>query len=950
MHIAMHCGGMPFNGETIPAGQSLGGSESAAYFMARELAALGHRVFVFTSHRQGGRWDGVVYEWTGETSERYPLGERWHLTTQAPFDVVIVQRHPLAFRQPYTSKLNLWWLHDLALHRNAATIQPQLIHIDRILTVSNWHRHQVAGVYGIDPRHITATHNGVDYAPFDVIRENTDRGRRLVFASRPERGLEELVGEGGIMEQLDDCHLTVCGYDNTVPQMAAFYRYLWQRCEQLPNVTLAGALGKADLYRLLADSALYVYPTMFEDTSNIMLLEANAAGTPFVGMRNGAVPETGREAGVALVDPDADGRVNIDRFAREIRDALRPPRWRHLHKRALEKRQAWSDAALQWSELFDRLLHAKSRDGRIRLHRHLERMSDITALSEDCRGDVEAIEADVPGFKRNYGFFIGGDYAEHYRLYYEYERDRGVVYGPEDLAGNPRFECICDIVRTLAPRTVLDYGCAHGHYIMNLARRLPELAFVGVDINAENIDTAAKWAVDEDVTAAFVHGTHTDVQGQFELIIAAEVLEHVPDPAAVAASLMEHLAPGGTMLVSTPYGPWEAIGYDQHPGWRAHIHHFERQDLRDLFGNQENYRCIALPFRDGLGHFVCTFQASGEPVGEIDYARKLVTQAPAETLSLCMIVKDGEDTLGRCLAKVAGAVDEIVIGIDRATTDGTRAVAERFGAHIIETGPALATGFDAARNATVNAARMDWVLWLDDDELIEGAEHLRKYLRPNCYDGYALQQHHFAVQPAGLLQTDLPVRLFRNCGQIRFFGVVHEHPSQDDDMNAGVGKVIVLPDVAIGHNAYHTEAIRRRRFERNWPLILRDREQYPERRLGWMLYLRDLAHMIRYTLERSGRISTVRVGELAGEAIELWRKLLAAGDTRLTLAGLKYYSEAVRAATGGVEYTIACKAAVNGSAGAGRPVSGCFARNADIRDLTALLVGEQIDRFEEKYF
>jgi len=39
MFIVMHCGGMPFNGDTVKT-RSLGGSESAAYYMAKELAVL----------------------------------------------------------------------------------------------------------------------------------------------------------------------------------------------------------------------------------------------------------------------------------------------------------------------------------------------------------------------------------------------------------------------------------------------------------------------------------------------------------------------------------------------------------------------------------------------------------------------------------------------------------------------------------------------------------------------------------------------------------------------------------------------------------------------------------------------------------------------------------------------------------------------------------------------
>ena len=76
MYIVMHCGGMPFNGNTIKE-QSLGGSETAAYYVAKELAQAGHSVTIFTAHQEGGVFDGVKYEWMGEASEEVPLGQRF---------------------------------------------------------------------------------------------------------------------------------------------------------------------------------------------------------------------------------------------------------------------------------------------------------------------------------------------------------------------------------------------------------------------------------------------------------------------------------------------------------------------------------------------------------------------------------------------------------------------------------------------------------------------------------------------------------------------------------------------------------------------------------------------------------------------------------------------------------------------------------------------------------
>ena len=84
MFIVMHCMGLPFNGNTIKE-QSLGGSESACYYVARELATRGHRVSVFTNHQEGGEMNGVHYAWVGQVNENFPLGERFmHYAVNTP--------------------------------------------------------------------------------------------------------------------------------------------------------------------------------------------------------------------------------------------------------------------------------------------------------------------------------------------------------------------------------------------------------------------------------------------------------------------------------------------------------------------------------------------------------------------------------------------------------------------------------------------------------------------------------------------------------------------------------------------------------------------------------------------------------------------------------------------------------------------------------------------------
>ncbi len=144
------------------------------------------------------------------------------------------------------------------------------------------------------------------------------------------------------------------------------------------------------------------------------------------------------------------------------------------------------------------------------------------------------------------------------------------------------------------------------------------------------------------------------------------------------------------------------------------------------------------------------------------------------TLSLCMIVKDEEEMLGRCLASICDHVDEIVI-VDTGSTDRTVEIAHEFGAKVLHhewTGD-----FSAARNVSFDAATSDWMMFLDADEvLVEGdAKRLRELT------GHVWREAHFLVEinftgdvEDGMAVTHEALRIFRNRPEYRFRGRIHE--------------------------------------------------------------------------------------------------------------------------------------------------------------------------------
>ncbi len=86
------------------------------------------------------------------------------------------------------------------------------------------------------------------------------------------------------------------------------------------------------------------------------------------------------------------------------------------------------------------------------------------------------------------------------------------------------------------------------------------------------------------------------------------------------------------------------------------------------------------------------------------------------TISLCMIVKNESGVLGRCLDSIKDLVDEIIV-VDTGSEDDTIDVARKRGAKIFSY--PWRDNFSAARNFSFSKAAMDYILWLDADDVLE---------------------------------------------------------------------------------------------------------------------------------------------------------------------------------------------------------------------------------------
>ena len=200
-------------------------------------------------------------------------------------------------------------------------------------------------------------------------------------------------------------------------------------------------------------------------------------------------------------------------------------------------------------------------------------------------------------------------------------------------------------------------------------------------------------------------------------------------------------------------------------------------DIEDAiikFGNDNGVIDAALKVREKLG-----------PINIKKLSKKT-------SVSLCMIIKDEEKYLARCLASAKPIVDEMIV-VDTGSTDRSKDIAIAFGARVYDY--EWKNDFAEARNYSISKASGEWILILDGDEAISALdhEHFCKMVKktPRVPIAYSIitRNYNKLANIVGWIPNDgtypdeeaaigwLPsekVRLFFGKDQIWFEGAVHE--------------------------------------------------------------------------------------------------------------------------------------------------------------------------------
>lgn len=238
----------------------------------------------------------------------------------------------------------------------------------------------------------------------------------------------------------------------------------------------------------------------------------------------------------------------------------------------------------------------------------------------------------------------------------------------------------------------------------------------------------------------------------------------------------------------------------------------EIEDVIVLFGASEGLLAAGLQLRESTGPLAISQESS---------------------VTLCMIVKNEERHLPRCLQSLKPIVDEMVI-VDTGSTDLTAQIAQLFGAQVI-TFP-WNGNFSDARNASLDAAHGDWILVMDADEIISPRDYdrfraliadtplgtvayeieTRNYMGKVNLENWHPNEGIYLLEEAGAGWTPSgKVRLFPRYPEIRFENPIHELV---DETIVRLGIPIKSTDIPVHHYGYLDEVRQKSKGEHYYEL------------------------------------------------------------------------------------------------------------------------------------
>lgn len=220
--------------------------------------------------------------------------------------------------------------------------------VDKFVFVSHWQRERFQLAFSLPEHKCMVIRNAVDWEE----KTRTTFSRRYVYSSTPFRGLDVLLEAWRLANMPEDAELHVFSSMAIYGQDEGPYEELYARARELPGVTYHGFQPNRVVREMLWKADFLAYPSTFEETSCIAVIEALSSGCKVICPSYGALPETG--SGFADVYPWVEDRsTHAEVFAHKLRTT--DYYINHLQRPYMRAFYSWETRGDDWRALVDQL-------------------------------------------------------------------------------------------------------------------------------------------------------------------------------------------------------------------------------------------------------------------------------------------------------------------------------------------------------------------------------------------------------------------------------------------------------------------------------------------------------------------------------------------------------------------------------------------------------------------
>jgi glycosyltransferase involved in cell wall biosynthesis len=274
-------------------------------------------------------------------------------------------------------KTNILWQHLSYDQPNVQYMKDRKFvdSIDYFIYVSSWQYNKFREHFNIPEYKSFVIKNATH--PFEVIPKPSltlpvipQNKIKLLYTSTPWRGLAVLVKSIDILNKTrDDFEIDI--YSSTKIYGAQFeenekgkFDVLFDKCKNTKNINYLGYADNNTIRKALTTSHIYAYPSIFEETSCLAVIEAMSAGCHVVTTNYGALPETCGEF-ATMIEFDSSGQNLIERYADTLNSVIDNYK-NDLYKEDLEmqiqyynKYYSWNTRIQEWNNFLNYVRNQK---------------------------------------------------------------------------------------------------------------------------------------------------------------------------------------------------------------------------------------------------------------------------------------------------------------------------------------------------------------------------------------------------------------------------------------------------------------------------------------------------------------------------------------------------------------------------------------------------------------